>query len=170
MHTVFRRLAIFTQFRYLSKEELPPDVLGGVRFTTVTIDIPVYLNYLLARFLSHPHGKIVRATVQHVDQIILGSFCLPPDALVICAGLGARTLGGVEDKTVYPIRGQTVLIHAPWITYGRTLSSLKGDWTYIIPRRSGDVRPDLFLKRIVFACIVQLDLILSIFVGHSRWY
>jgi hypothetical protein len=40
---------------------------------------------------------------------------------------------------VYPIRGQVVLIRAPWVRFGRTKSETDGTWTYIIPRRSGDV-------------------------------
>lgn len=61
--------------------------------------------------------------------------------MIVCAGLGARTLGGVEDENVYPIRGQTVLVRAPWIRFGRTMSGNGEEavWTYIIPRRSGDV-------------------------------
>jgi glycine/D-amino acid oxidase-like deaminating enzyme len=62
-----------------------------------------------------------------------------PAAVIVCAGIGARFLGGVEDTTVYPVRGQTVLLRAPWITFGRTISSIDGTWTYIIPRRNGDV-------------------------------
>ena len=68
-----------------------------------------------------------------------GGICRNPDAIIVCAGLGARFLGGVEDKNIYPIRGQTVLIRAPWIRFGKTQSSYDGIWTYIIPRRSGDV-------------------------------
>jgi glycine/D-amino acid oxidase-like deaminating enzyme len=61
------------------------------------------------------------------------------DAVVVCAGLGARSLGGVEDKDMYPIRGQTVIIRAPWINFGSMQSNINGTWSYIIPRRSGDV-------------------------------
>ena len=50
-----------------------------------------------------------------------------------------RYLGGVEDAGMYPIRGQTVLINAPWIKFGKTRSNLADDWTYVIPRRSGEV-------------------------------
>jgi hypothetical protein len=61
--------------------------------------------------------------------------------VVVCVGLGARFLGGVEDKDVYPIRGQTVLLRAPWIRFGRSVSNSKeGISTYIIPRPGGDVR------------------------------
>jgi len=112
----------------------------GVSFTTVTIDSPIYLNYLLSRFLALG-GRVQRAFVQHISQVIDGAFTSPRkhDAVVVCTGIGTRSLGGVDDKDVYPIRGQTVLLRAPWITFGRTLSSLDGLWTYIIPRRSGDV-------------------------------
>lgn len=84
---------------------------------------------------------MVRASIQHVSQVIEGAFTpTRPDAVVVCVGLGARTLGGVEDKDVYPVRGQIVLIRAPWIKFGRSKTNLAEDWTYIIPRKSGDVR------------------------------
>ncbi|KAG9218144.1 hypothetical protein CCMSSC00406_0008083 [Pleurotus cornucopiae] len=134
-------------FRYLPKDSLVPDAIGGVAFNTLTIDTPRYLNYLFAQFLS-AGGLIDRASIQHLIQILEGGakvFSTPKDApkievdaIIVCAGLGARTLGGVDDKTVHPIRGQTILIRAPWIRFGRTLSK-EDVWTYVIPRRSGDV-------------------------------
>ncbi|EJF63901.1 D-amino-acid oxidase [Dichomitus squalens LYAD-421 SS1] len=135
-------------FKTLPQDALVPGTSAGTSFTTVNIDTPVYLPYLLARFLSRG-GSIVRGSVQHISQVIEGGPGLfrrgradpePVHALVICPGLGARTLGGVEDKNVYPVRGQVVIIRAPWIKSGRTVSHLEqGLWTYIIPRRSGDV-------------------------------
>lgn len=130
-------------------------------FTTLTIDMPVYLNYLLSRFLSRG-GSIHRAAIQHISQAAEGAFCRAPDALVVCAGLSARTLGGVEDKDMYPIRGQTVLLRAPWVRFGRTQSSLDGLWTYIIPRRSGDVSQ-------TFACPHSGRFITPRHIGHYRW-
>lgn len=106
------------------------------------------MNYLLSRFIARG-GTVVRGSVQHLQQIAEGgpnafSFNLAGrtvvDAIVVCAGIGARSLGGVEDKDVYPLRGQVVLIRAPWIKFGRTISNnTTGLWTYVIPRRSGDV-------------------------------
>ena len=123
-------------------------------FTTFTIDTPRYLAYLLSRFLARG-GTIVRGSVQHIKQIAEGgpnafSFNLAGkskvDAIVVCAGLGARSLGGIEDKDVYPVRGQVVLIRAPWIKFGRTISNNEtGLWTYVIPRGSGDVSPNTSL-------------------------
>ncbi|KAG6815802.1 hypothetical protein H0H87_011200 [Tephrocybe sp. NHM501043] len=126
-------------------EGLPFGAAVGVTFETVTIDTPRYLPYLAERFIS-AGGVLVRASVQHIDQVIEGGADVfagapnptPPDAVVVCTGLGTRFLGGIEDKNMYPIRGQTVLLRAPWIDFGRTI----GDpdyWTYTIPRKSGDV-------------------------------
>ena len=100
--------------------------------------MPVYLNWLLARFLSIG-GRISRASVSHISQVLEGAFSRIPDALIVCTGLGARTLGGVEDKEMYPQRGQTVLIHAPWVTSGCSLVASEGSRTYIILRRGGNV-------------------------------
>jgi len=125
-------------FRHLTPNECPHGVTGGVAFTTVSIDTATYLPYLLALFLGKG-GKVVRARVQHIDQVLHGAFCTAPHATFLCAGIGARFLGGVEDKDVYPIRGQTVLLRAPWINFGRTQYHANNLDTYIIPRRSGDV-------------------------------
>jgi hypothetical protein len=68
----------------------------------VTIDPATYLPFLLARFLGRG-GQIRRVHVQHTDQVLQGAWGIPvPDALVLCPGIGARSLGGVEDKYVFP--------------------------------------------------------------------
>ncbi|KAF9486249.1 nucleotide-binding domain-containing protein [Pholiota conissans] len=123
----------------------------GYSFETVTIDVPQYLNYLFSRFLSKG-GRVTRAHVQHISQV-LEAGAVPfqdtsstrrnealeaPDAVVVCVGLGAKALGGVEDADVYPVRGQTVILRAPWVRFGRTFEG-ENEWTYIIPRKSGDV-------------------------------
>ncbi|KAH9835404.1 D-amino-acid oxidase [Rhodofomes roseus] len=125
-----------------------PGAETGCTFKTLTFDAPKYVAYLLARFLSRG-GTIVRGRVSHVSQIAEGGVDLfsrgvastrPVDAIVVCTGLGASTLGGVEDKAVYPVRGQVLLIKAPWIRFGKTASHNEdGLWTYVIPRRNGEV-------------------------------
>ncbi|KAH9053180.1 nucleotide-binding domain-containing protein [Lactarius vividus] len=124
-----------------------PEAVSAVSFSTLNINTPAYLTYLLARFLSRG-GRIVRASIQHVAEVLEGgveaftggkSKARPVDALIICVGLGARTLGGVEDKEVYPVRGQTVLLRAPWIEGGRSLVVESVAKTYIVPRRDGTV-------------------------------
>lgn len=143
-------LDLFPDYREISKEELPAGVTSGYEMTTVTIDTPRYLHYLASRFTNNG-GRIARGSVQHIQQILEGgegAFMggrssdqarAPPGAVVVCTGLGSRFLGGVEDKTVYPIRGQTVLLNAPWIKYSATRTEADGSRSYVIPRRSGNV-------------------------------
>ncbi|KAI0724836.1 hypothetical protein C8Q72DRAFT_786608 [Fomitopsis betulina] len=131
----------------LPEESLHPRSKCGYVFDTYTIDTTPYLNYLLARFLSSG-GTIVRASVQHVNQIIEGgieAFSLgqpsqcPVDALVVCAGLAARMLGGVEDKDMHAMRGQRVVVRAPWIDKAMGLEESSAKDTYLIPRKNGNV-------------------------------
>lgn len=63
-----------------------------------------------------------------------------PAGIIACPGIGARFLGGIEDKDVYPVRGQTILLRAPWIKYGRTLSCADGTYVYMMPLCTGNVR------------------------------
>ncbi|TFK49360.1 D-amino-acid oxidase [Heliocybe sulcata] len=140
-------LAHMPDFRYLNDDELILGTAAGVEYTTVTIDIPIYLNYLLSRFLAQG-GSIVRGSVQHISQVTEGGAYVfagvksggaTVDAIIVCVGIGARFLGGVEDKDIYPVRGQSVLLRAPWIRSGRVLLGKDGTLTYVIPRRSGTV-------------------------------
>ncbi|KAG6850030.1 hypothetical protein H0H93_002234 [Arthromyces matolae] len=88
---------------------LPFNAKVGVTFKTVTIDTPNYLLFLARRFTASG-GKIVRASVQHINQVLEGgadvftgaSNPTPPHAVVVCTGLGTRFLGGIEDQNMCP--------------------------------------------------------------------
>jgi glycine/D-amino acid oxidase-like deaminating enzyme len=131
-------LEAMPEFEHIPPESLPPDAKSGVKFKTLTIETPTYLPYLQSVFLSKG-GKIYRATIQHINQVLEGVFSARPDAFIVCAGLGARSLGGIEDQGMYPGRGQVVTIQAPWVKNGRTMRHEDGSATYSIPRRSGEV-------------------------------
>ena len=153
-------MAILNVFQYrLLQTDLIEGAVVATSFTTVTIDPPVYLPYLLARFLARG-GSVIRNSLQHISQVIEGALTpFKPDALVVCAGIGARSLGGVEDRDVFPIRGQTVLIRAPWVKFCRAIYG-KDDHAYIIPRRSGDVS----------GTVVHSDSEIELLrTGYSRW-
>ncbi|KAI6045244.1 hypothetical protein EDC04DRAFT_3137196 [Pisolithus marmoratus] len=148
-HTEFRSdgvdptewLDYMPEFGSISNNELVPGATHGWSFTTFTLYPPVYLNWLLSRFQANG-GAIVRAQLQHITQAMHGGISgLPrkPDAIVVCVGLGARFLGGIEDKDLYPVRGQTIALRAPWVKYGRTLSAADGSYFYLMPRVTGDV-------------------------------
>ncbi|KDR68351.1 hypothetical protein GALMADRAFT_256978 [Galerina marginata CBS 339.88] len=142
-------LKLMPNFAAVPANALAPEAISGIKYDSVNTDAPIFLNYLLSQFLASG-GAIVRGSILHINQIIEGgpaAFVSDPvtkyplpDAVVVCLGLGARYLGGIEDKDVYPVRGQTVLLRAPWVKAGMSISGGKEKvWTYVIPRRSGDV-------------------------------
>jgi D-amino-acid oxidase len=47
---------------------------------------------------------------------------------------------------VYPVRGQTLLLRAPWIREGHTLTTDKGQRVYTVPRKSGNVSTRTFVQ------------------------
>ncbi|GLB45203.1 putative FAD dependent oxidoreductase [Lyophyllum shimeji] len=106
---------------------------------------PVYLQKLVARFQALG-GTVHRA---FLDSLASALQFLPggeePLAIVNCTGLGSLKLKDVHDTDMYPIRGQVLVLNAPWITEGRTKQVGKlggaegGERTYVIPRRSGEV-------------------------------
>lgn len=52
---------------------------------------------------------------------------------------GAKAISLFLNRDVYPVRGQTVLIRAPWVKETRGMRPEGCDPIYIIPRSSGDV-------------------------------
>ncbi|KAJ7080129.1 hypothetical protein C8R44DRAFT_895513 [Mycena epipterygia] len=150
---------LFPDFRVLDPSELPSDVAFGVTFSIFFIDVPHYLAYLLQRFLSLG-GRTFRCKLSSLGDLLspnsgvglgLEPFAhgapttptSPPSfdarAIVNCTGLGALFLTDVKDTAMYPTRGETVLLCAPWITSGLKHFWKNGDVTYIIPRGSGVV-------------------------------
>ncbi|KAJ7468772.1 hypothetical protein FB451DRAFT_381682 [Mycena latifolia] len=133
-------------FKILPKSALIPGAVFGVSFTIMNFDPKVYLDYLHKRFLA-AGGKMVHGSVQHLKQVIEGGSAVfegqppaPPAAVVVCAGIGARRLGGVDDTTVTSVRGQTVILHAPWVGFGATRTIIEdGILSYLIPRRNGNL-------------------------------
>lgn len=133
-------------FRRLDASELPEGVKYGVSFKTVYIDTPNYLLYLFDRFkkLGGIHHAFLLSKLSSIFSIEVptpnGTVSLSTSSVIInCTGIGAYALLG--DKDVYPTRGQTVLVRAPWVKFGITRTGPPGSgiYTYIIPRKSGDV-------------------------------
>lgn len=72
--------------------------------------------------------------MNHISDV----FDLDADAIVNCTGLGAKTLGGVQDDNMFPTRGQTLIVKGPTIRETTTYLG-KGFITYVIPRSDGTV-------------------------------
>ncbi|RIA90822.1 hypothetical protein C1645_769041 [Glomus cerebriforme] len=133
------------EYRNLRKEELPTGVEFGVTYKTVSINPSVYLSYLLDTFISLG-GTMQRVSLSHLNECIESD----TDVVINCSGVHARTLGGVEDPDVYPVRGQIVIVQLPrtYVNWAflrhscgnHTIKPLNGiEMTYVIPRENGEV-------------------------------
>ena len=118
------------QFRVLpSDHPLPPKARCGVQFDTFSVNPEAYLPWLKSQ-LEGRGVSFMRRRVISLDEAgelageggvvinatSLGEFPEQIREMMIysCALVqGARSLLGVEDTEVYPIRGQVVLLHAP---------------------------------------------------------
>lgn len=82
--------------------------------------------------------SLIRRRIDHIDQARLDS---EVTAVFNCTGLGSYSLGGVEDKTMYPTRGQTVLVEQPLQPlermYFRSPRRVDNNTTYIFQRPLG---------------------------------
>ena len=113
------------QFGRLSADTLPAGYEDGYSFRAPVMDMSLYLDYLLGRYYALG-GRITQRPLASLAEVQQGQ------PLVNCTGLGARALVG--DETVYPIRGQVVVVQAPHVR--RCLMDDHGPHQicYIIPR------------------------------------
>ncbi|KAH7886047.1 hypothetical protein F5I97DRAFT_1808553 [Phlebopus sp. FC_14] len=133
-------------FRALASSEIPPPYSFGVAFSTISVNPQEYLPWMKSELLSHG-VSFERRHVRSLEELrsIVGS----NGVLVNASSLGARSIAGVEDSKLIPIRGQTMLVQSPQLqeflaTKADDESTQGGDATYIIPR-PGTTYPDTVL-------------------------
>lgn len=98
------------QFHEIPREQLKPGIDHGTAFTSVCINTSLYLPWLVSQCLQ---AKVIfrRAIFQHIGEAADIDRPGPKAALVVnCTGLAASKLGGVNDTSVIPARGQIVLV------------------------------------------------------------
>ncbi len=134
-------------------EQREEPVVFGARYDSICINVPGYLPYLLERITSlgaqiihtrvatdaglegvvHDIHRIVRAhrqplaeSAHHKPQI---------HAVVLATGLLSRSfLPPQEASTLYPIRGQTILVRGEASKAITHIFSSKDELSYVIPR------------------------------------
>ena len=97
-------------FQRLSRHELRPGLVGGYLMDVPVVAPPIYLERLHDQFLA-AGGLLETRCVTSLDELA-GEAPL----LVNCTGVGAKAVA--KDDTVYPIRGQTLLLDAKDIRVG----------------------------------------------------
>lgn len=101
---------IMPDFRVLSKDSLPPGMVEGIAFTSVCINTPMYLAYLVGQCLCNG-ATFKRVVLKHISEAFnMHASGAKADVVINCTGLLASKLGGVMDKSVFPIRGQVVVV------------------------------------------------------------
>ncbi|KAH9837235.1 nucleotide-binding domain-containing protein [Rhodofomes roseus] len=123
-------------FRVLDPSEVPAGLQGGIAFKTFSINPELYLPWLQSELLARG-VEFVRRKVHSLGEA--AALAGPNSVLVNATGIGARSLIGVEDADVHPIRGQTIIVHAPGLKEFVSLplgAGNPGEATYIIPRPS----------------------------------
>jgi len=107
--------------------EVPPGFDGGWTFTTPVVEMPIYLDWL-ADQVREAGGSVTRLNLHGLPRTGDGG----PDAVVDCAGIGAKFLAG--DPTVHPVQGQVVLVEQVGLERWWLDGASAGGPTYVVPR------------------------------------
>ena len=123
----------FRQVRLNSAEanalSVPPDCAEIWAFSTYTLTPTVYLGWLMDKATK------LGCTIKKAMITDLNELTFTYDVVINCTGLGScKEL--VSDSKMYPIRGQYVLVRAPWIKHWLLYEDF-GD--LIIAPRASDV-------------------------------
>lgn len=118
--------------------DCPPSFAAGIRYRTFALNPPLYIRYLQSRCselgarmftgdFASPEACL--QTLRHYSVRL----CVPsPTVLVNCTGLGA--LSFVDDKAVFPTRGQLVVVKG---RASRIVTRAKDDWEALVIPRPG---------------------------------
>ncbi|KAI0001561.1 FAD dependent oxidoreductase [Russula vinacea] len=113
------------------------DARSGVQYESFCVNPGVYLPWLKSELESRG-VTFVRRRVNSLDEAC--ALAGERGAVINATGLGARSLFGVEDTKVYPVRGQTILVYSPNVTEAVNIfpagTTKPSEATYLIPRAS----------------------------------
>jgi D-amino-acid oxidase len=115
-------------FRRCAPGDLPSGYQSGFFYTIPLIEMDPYLHYLLGRLDAHGVSVEIGTVTSLADVA-------DPDRVVVnCSGLGAREI--VPDETVFPTRGQLVVVENPGVDYFFQDNTDSEDLTYFLPHRN----------------------------------
>ena len=107
--------------------DVPTGYDGGWTFPAPVVEMPVYLDWLAGQVLA-AGGSITRLNRHGLPRTGDGG----PQAVVNCAGMGAKFLAG--DPTVHPVQGQVVLVEQVGLERWWLDGASAGGPTYVVPR------------------------------------
>jgi D-amino-acid oxidase len=112
--------------RRCTEGELPHDYRDGHAFVVPVIEMPIYLDYLLQRFIEKG-GHFEQRAVSSLEEAFGEGH-----VIVNCTGLGACELVG--DLSMTPIRGQNLRVVNPGLERFVLDEGNPEGITYIVPR------------------------------------
>ncbi|KAF4978252.1 hypothetical protein FZEAL_5357 [Fusarium zealandicum] len=133
---------IFDNYRENHPHEVAPGYDSGFQYQGVCINTAIYLPWLVGQCLKH--GVVVnRAILTNIKEAkLLSHTGRPANIIVNATGLGSLKLGGVEDTTMAPARGQVVVVrnetpkNLPLFMCSGTLDD-SGEEIYAMQRAAG---------------------------------
>ncbi|KAH6907940.1 hypothetical protein BKA70DRAFT_1427772 [Coprinopsis sp. MPI-PUGE-AT-0042] len=143
-------LSTYRNVGVVADDELPSRATKGLSYTCISVDTYTYQKALFLQF-QEAGGRVFRKSIHHLNEILecgmassvinrmRGDSFQPPLAIVLCLGLDARGMGGIEDKKVYPIRRCNIKLKAPWIKCATAFNDGDGCTLSITPLPSGEV-------------------------------
>ncbi|KAG9314126.1 hypothetical protein JVU11DRAFT_4911 [Chiua virens] len=128
---------VVRELRDLDPSEVPEHYSCGIGFYTVSVNPQEYIPWLKTQ-LSSRGVSFQRQEVRSLEELrpLVG----PKGILVNASSLGSKSIIGVEDTKLYPIRGQAILIRSPeireclFVQGEEDQLSQGGEATYMIPR------------------------------------
>lgn len=108
--------------------QLPAGYTSGWRYQAPVVDMPLYLEHLLA-LLGDAGGRLEVGTA--LPDLAAALERWPARVLVNCAGIGARDL--VPDESLVPVSGQVVRAANPGLDTFFVGDGADGEVTYIFP-------------------------------------
>lgn len=127
---------LIREFRILPPEEIPEPYVAGVAFCTVSVNPQEYIPWLSSELRARD-VEFVRKHVKTLEE--LRPLVRTNGILVNASSLGSRSIIGVEDTKLFPIRGQSILVQSPQLqeflaTKPDDDAMSAGAHAYIIPR------------------------------------
>lgn len=134
---------MFGDYHQLPADQVPAGHDSGAGFTSVCVNTAVFLPYLVGQ--CRKNGVVFRrAVVRHVADAAklshaAGGAGAEAPIVINATGLGSLKLGGVEDKTMAPARGQVVVVRneAPFMVATSGSDDGETEICYIMMRAAG---------------------------------
>lgn len=111
--------------RPATPDEVPSGFAGGSRATMPLIDMPRYLDYLVARVID-AGAEMQDRTIRSLDEAAGAA-----PVVVNCTGLGSRDLLG--DTELEPVFGQSVVLSNPGLDLLFMELTMAPEWTSFFP-------------------------------------